>query len=137
LISLSALCRIITFSVGGEFCLPLFFGFHSQLALILNPLALPGLVGKMYSKIRSCGRVRGTNHRDTKDTEIDHYYSGIRLSEIQTKSCLDCLIACCSIPHPTAYRYRELCITACASQAANKICSKLACIDRPVQALVR
>nr|NCR42695.1 endo-1,3-1,4-beta-glycanase ExsH [Microcystis aeruginosa W13-11] len=27
------------------------------------------------------------------------------MSEIQTKSCLDCLIACCSIPQPTAYRY--------------------------------
>ncbi|MCZ8362569.1 MAG: hypothetical protein PX481_09500 [Microcystis sp. M53603_WE2] len=25
----------------------------------------------MYSKIQSCGRVSGTNHRDTK---IDHYY---------------------------------------------------------------
>jgi len=25
-------------------------------------LALPGLVGKMYSKIQSCGRGSGTNH---------------------------------------------------------------------------
>ncbi|BAG03382.1 unknown protein [Microcystis aeruginosa NIES-843] len=28
----------------------------------------------MYSKIHSCGRVSGTNHRDTKDTKIDRYY---------------------------------------------------------------
>jgi len=44
--------------------------------------ALLGLVGKMYSKIQSCWRSQraryarpsGRNHRDTKDTEIDHYY---------------------------------------------------------------
>ncbi len=30
------------------------------------------------------------------------------MSEIQTKSCLDCLIACCSIPQPTAYRYNVI-----------------------------
>ncbi|CCI06629.1 hypothetical protein MICAD_1960026 [Microcystis aeruginosa PCC 7941] len=35
-------------------------------------LALLGLVGKMYSKIQSCWRASGRNHKDTKDTEIDH-----------------------------------------------------------------
>jgi len=37
-------------------------------------MSLLGLVGKMYSKIQCCRRVSGTNHRDTKDTKIDHYY---------------------------------------------------------------
>ena len=37
-------------------------------------LALLGLVGQMYSKIRSCQRATGTNHKDTKDTKIDRSY---------------------------------------------------------------
>jgi len=37
-------------------------------------MALFGLVGKMYSKIQSCGRASGTNHKDTKDTKIDRSY---------------------------------------------------------------
>jgi ABC-type hemin transport system ATPase subunit len=44
-------------------------------------LALPGLVGKMYSKIQSCGRVSGTNHRDTEDTKIDRFYSELNWSQ--------------------------------------------------------
>ena len=38
-------------------------------------VALPGLVGKMYSKIHSQERGGGTNHKDTKDTKIDHIVS--------------------------------------------------------------
>jgi hypothetical protein len=38
-------------------------------------LALLGLVGKMYSKIQSCWRGGGTNHKDTEDTKIDHNVS--------------------------------------------------------------
>ena len=34
---------------------------------------LLGLVGKMYSKIQSCWRGSGRNHRGTEDTKIDHY----------------------------------------------------------------
>ena len=41
---------------------------------VLANAALFGLVGKMYSKIQSCGRASGRNHRDTEDTKIDHYY---------------------------------------------------------------
>jgi hypothetical protein len=37
-------------------------------------LALLGLVGKMYSKIQSCWRASGKNHKDTKDTKIDRSY---------------------------------------------------------------
>jgi hypothetical protein len=70
---------MITISVRVNFVRP-FLGFNSQLSLILNPLALPGLVGKMYSKIRSCGRVRGTNHRDTKDTENQSLLYKLNLS---------------------------------------------------------
>ncbi|TRV17937.1 MAG: hypothetical protein EWV89_01350 [Microcystis wesenbergii Mw_QC_B_20070930_S4] len=33
--------------------------------------ALLDLVGKMYSKIHSCWRGSGKNHRDTEDTKID------------------------------------------------------------------
>ncbi|AVQ70699.1 hypothetical protein B5D77_04545 [Microcystis sp. MC19] len=35
--------------------------------------ALLGLLVKMYSKIQSCWRGSGRNHRGTKDTKIDHY----------------------------------------------------------------
>ena len=38
------------------------------------PLAILDLVGKMYSKIQSCGRGSGTNHKNTKDTKIDRSY---------------------------------------------------------------
>jgi len=34
-------------------------------------LSLLDLVGKMYSKIQSCWRGNGRNHRDTEDTKID------------------------------------------------------------------
>jgi hypothetical protein len=37
-------------------------------------MALLGLLGKMYSKIQSCGGGNGTNHKDTKDTKIDRYH---------------------------------------------------------------
>ena len=40
-----------------------------------NFLALLGLVGKMYSKIQSCWRGSGRNHKDTEDTKIDHIVS--------------------------------------------------------------
>ena len=42
-----------------------------------NFLALLGLVGKMYSKIQSCWRASGKNHKDTKDTKIDRSYTYI------------------------------------------------------------
>jgi len=45
-----------------------------NLQILGSELALLDLVGKMYSKIHSCWLGGGTNHRDTKDTEIDHYY---------------------------------------------------------------
>ncbi|AVQ70105.1 hypothetical protein MTo_02269 [Microcystis aeruginosa NIES-1211] len=49
-----------------------------HLALLMGrgerTMALPGLVGKMYSRIQSCWRVSGTNHKDTKDTKIDRSY---------------------------------------------------------------
>ncbi|CCI21903.1 hypothetical protein MICAG_1530006 [Microcystis aeruginosa PCC 9808] len=51
--------------------------YHSGLSgesIAPSNLALLGLVGKMYSKIQFCGRVSGTNHRDTKDTKTDRYY---------------------------------------------------------------
>jgi len=34
--------------------------------------ALLDLVGKMYSKIQSCWRGNGRNHKGTKDTKIDY-----------------------------------------------------------------
>jgi len=37
-------------------------------------MALLGLVGKMYSKIQSCWRASGRNHKDTKDTKIERSY---------------------------------------------------------------
>ena len=47
-------------------------GFLGFLALpVAKFTALPGLVGKMYSKIHSSQQGGGTNHKDTKDTKID------------------------------------------------------------------
>ncbi|CCI34524.1 hypothetical protein MICAI_830003 [Microcystis sp. T1-4] len=41
----------------------------------IKNMALLGLVGKMDSKIQSCWRGSGRNHKDTEDTKIDHIVS--------------------------------------------------------------
>jgi hypothetical protein len=56
-------------------------GMHHRFIAFDSPFeALLGLVGKMYSRIQSCWRVSGTNHKDTKDTKIDRSYCKLNLS---------------------------------------------------------